>query len=336
MSDEDLCELLRRDWRPRLTAAWLIGLDRRVRFRQAIGELLLSSEVCYAGQGYCFALANFGQSLWAPDQPSRNRVELRICVIQPVFLTDQRQLDRNAEPLPRFDQVLAAAGMPGSRLPGVRRRPGGDQLGLGTRERCDLIDPGELARRQPRQHGDGRTVGETPGLGPVLLCGQRVQIRQRMRDHHRRHALGPVQPRQRVGVLDQAGRAAQRPPQLVHHAQPGAARRQAEPAQRGAGVDHGERVRPGGQHRGGKQLVAGRADPGDVDGDRRRGQVQRAGGRPVEHPGQRPGAQQVEGEQELPRPFPVGPVGVGPGGRAQRFGSFLDDRQDVGHRRLTQ
>ncbi|GIH51692.1 hypothetical protein SAMN05421833_129100 [Microbispora rosea] len=62
ISDEDLHELLRCDWRPRLTAAWLIGIDRRVRFRQAIGELLLSSEVCYAGQGYCFALATFGQS----------------------------------------------------------------------------------------------------------------------------------------------------------------------------------------------------------------------------------------------------------------------------------
>ncbi|GAB3895660.1 DUF6000 family protein [Microbispora bryophytorum] len=62
ISDEDLRELLRRDWRPRLTAAWLIGLDRRLRFRQTLGDLLLNSEVCYAGQGYCFALANFGQS----------------------------------------------------------------------------------------------------------------------------------------------------------------------------------------------------------------------------------------------------------------------------------
>ncbi|MBB2747180.1 UNVERIFIED_ORG: hypothetical protein FHR35_007059 [Microbispora rosea subsp. rosea] len=37
-------------------------MDRRVHFRQTLGELLINSEVCYAGQGYCFALANFGRS----------------------------------------------------------------------------------------------------------------------------------------------------------------------------------------------------------------------------------------------------------------------------------
>ncbi|WP_129593411.1 DUF6000 family protein [Streptomyces sp. C] len=29
-------------------------------FRERIGTLLLDSEVCYAGSGYCFALARFG------------------------------------------------------------------------------------------------------------------------------------------------------------------------------------------------------------------------------------------------------------------------------------
>jgi hypothetical protein len=49
------------DWRARLTAAWLIGFDRRTRFRALLGELLLASELVYAGQGYCFALTRFGQ-----------------------------------------------------------------------------------------------------------------------------------------------------------------------------------------------------------------------------------------------------------------------------------
>lgn len=48
------------NWRPRLVAAYLIGLDRRTRFRETIGELLLASEVCFSGQGYCFALAALG------------------------------------------------------------------------------------------------------------------------------------------------------------------------------------------------------------------------------------------------------------------------------------
>ena len=48
-------------WRERLTAAWLIGLDRRSQFRDLLGELLLESELTYAGQGYSFALTRFGQ-----------------------------------------------------------------------------------------------------------------------------------------------------------------------------------------------------------------------------------------------------------------------------------
>lgn len=63
ISDEDLASLLDRglhNWRPWLTAAWLAGLDRRTKFRHVIADLLLASEVCYSGQGYCFALAAFG------------------------------------------------------------------------------------------------------------------------------------------------------------------------------------------------------------------------------------------------------------------------------------
>ena len=59
VSDRELATLLSGDWRPRLTASWLIGLSRREQFRGQIGEMLLASEMCYAGQGYCFALARF-------------------------------------------------------------------------------------------------------------------------------------------------------------------------------------------------------------------------------------------------------------------------------------
>ncbi|APU44581.1 hypothetical protein BSL84_21625 [Streptomyces sp. TN58] len=38
----------------------MIGVDRRERFREHIGDLLLASEVCYSGSAYCFALARFG------------------------------------------------------------------------------------------------------------------------------------------------------------------------------------------------------------------------------------------------------------------------------------
>ncbi|MEN3615427.1 DUF6000 family protein [Plantactinospora sp. ZYX-F-223] len=64
ISDEELVFLLQPgrmpNWRPRLVAAYLIGIGRRTRFRETIGDLLLASEVCFSGQGYCFTLAAFG------------------------------------------------------------------------------------------------------------------------------------------------------------------------------------------------------------------------------------------------------------------------------------
>ncbi|MFE1030004.1 DUF6000 family protein [Streptomyces sp. NPDC058818] len=60
INDAELEALLRYEWRSRLTAGWLIGVDRRERFRARIGDLLLASEVCYSGGAYCFALARFG------------------------------------------------------------------------------------------------------------------------------------------------------------------------------------------------------------------------------------------------------------------------------------
>jgi len=60
ITDAELEALLGYEWRSRLTAAWLIGIDRRERFRKRIGDLLLASEVCFSGSAYCFALARFG------------------------------------------------------------------------------------------------------------------------------------------------------------------------------------------------------------------------------------------------------------------------------------
>ena len=48
------------NWRPRLVAAWLAGIVQARRLTPLLAELLLESEVTYAGQGYCFALARFG------------------------------------------------------------------------------------------------------------------------------------------------------------------------------------------------------------------------------------------------------------------------------------
>jgi hypothetical protein len=59
VSDRELAILLESGWREALTASWLIALDRREQFRDRIGELLLASEMGYASQGYCLALARF-------------------------------------------------------------------------------------------------------------------------------------------------------------------------------------------------------------------------------------------------------------------------------------
>lgn len=60
ISDKDLEVLLESEWRSRLTAAWLIATDKRDQFRGRLTELLLASELVYAGEGYCLALARFG------------------------------------------------------------------------------------------------------------------------------------------------------------------------------------------------------------------------------------------------------------------------------------
>lgn len=47
------------NWRPRLAASWFCGLKGYDNFEEKIGQLLLKSDLCFAGQGYCFALACF-------------------------------------------------------------------------------------------------------------------------------------------------------------------------------------------------------------------------------------------------------------------------------------
>ncbi len=60
ITDAELEALRGYEWRSRLTAGWLIGVDRRERFRARIGDLLLASEFCFSGGACCFALARFG------------------------------------------------------------------------------------------------------------------------------------------------------------------------------------------------------------------------------------------------------------------------------------
>ena len=47
------------EWRARLTGSWYAGMRGWRQFTDELGVLLLESRVCYAGQGYCAALACF-------------------------------------------------------------------------------------------------------------------------------------------------------------------------------------------------------------------------------------------------------------------------------------
>lgn len=48
------------DWRPRLAGSWFAALRGWVQFQDQLGAMLLESRVCFACQGYCAALACFG------------------------------------------------------------------------------------------------------------------------------------------------------------------------------------------------------------------------------------------------------------------------------------
>lgn len=47
------------DWRPKKVASFFAAINRYTELEDIIGSHLLKSEVCYAGHGYCIALATF-------------------------------------------------------------------------------------------------------------------------------------------------------------------------------------------------------------------------------------------------------------------------------------
>ncbi|MFC9266822.1 DUF6000 family protein [Streptomyces zhihengii] len=59
ITPRELTLLLEGGWRERKTAAWFIAVARRREFRGLLGEMLLASEVGYAGTAYCVTLATF-------------------------------------------------------------------------------------------------------------------------------------------------------------------------------------------------------------------------------------------------------------------------------------
>ncbi|WP_066944066.1 DUF6000 family protein [Streptomyces lushanensis] len=59
ITSRELTILLEGTWRERKTAAWLIAVARRTEFRERLGEMLLASEVCFAGTAYCVTFATF-------------------------------------------------------------------------------------------------------------------------------------------------------------------------------------------------------------------------------------------------------------------------------------
>ncbi|HEY9104814.1 DUF6000 family protein [Chitinimonas sp.] len=59
ITDELIADLLAQfDWRPRIVAGYLVAVTQQHSFTEQIGRLLLRSDVCYAGRGYCVALAS--------------------------------------------------------------------------------------------------------------------------------------------------------------------------------------------------------------------------------------------------------------------------------------
>ncbi|GLY02645.1 DUF6000 family protein [Actinoplanes sp. NBRC 101535] len=87
-------------WRDRLVASYLVAIDRRVKYRESIGELLLSNEVGYVAQGYCFALAAFGEDRDADILTAyldRNLVRTELRIDQSWALAALKYMDRGVE-----------------------------------------------------------------------------------------------------------------------------------------------------------------------------------------------------------------------------------------------
>nr|WP_234327164.1 DUF6000 family protein [Streptomyces sp. NRRL WC-3742] len=85
ITPRELTILLEGGWRERKTAAWLIAVGRRTEFRDRLGELLLASEVCFAGSAYCVALATFG----TPADADLLAAYLDRCLRRPDLYYDQ-------------------------------------------------------------------------------------------------------------------------------------------------------------------------------------------------------------------------------------------------------
>lgn len=51
VSADEIEALLGYEWRSRLAAAWMLGITRRAEWRGRLADLLLASELTYAGRG---------------------------------------------------------------------------------------------------------------------------------------------------------------------------------------------------------------------------------------------------------------------------------------------
>ncbi|QDU95161.1 DUF6000 family protein [Lignipirellula cremea] len=51
--------LIRGQWREAITGSWFAGLKKYTEFQHQIGERLLASSACYAGQSHALAMASF-------------------------------------------------------------------------------------------------------------------------------------------------------------------------------------------------------------------------------------------------------------------------------------
>ncbi|WP_437980450.1 DUF6000 family protein [Sorangium sp. So ce117] len=78
LPDRELGYWLNGSWREQLTAAWIIAARRLAAFRGVIGERLLASATCYAGQGFAVATARY------EDHPASDALALYLQSYLPV------------------------------------------------------------------------------------------------------------------------------------------------------------------------------------------------------------------------------------------------------------
>ena len=113
ISDHDLEVLLSSEWRSNLTAAYLIAMSARARYRDELGQKLMASHLVYAGEGYCVALVSFGDeasALWLVRYlktwlPQTSRRFDQAWAMASLIIVDQRLGSAHAE------QFLTAGGL---------------------------------------------------------------------------------------------------------------------------------------------------------------------------------------------------------------------------------